>query len=78
MGSIKLSNHYIELLSISLEPEGVIAELKFNQSLEIVTGEEESPMINIQLRKDTEGLYISIWPEKTGYTIFIDGSKIFP
>jgi hypothetical protein len=65
----KFTNNTGKKFSFSLEPEGEILSLNPKESLEIELTGNSSPVIDVQLQEDNNGVYIAIWPENGAYKV---------
>lgn len=65
----KLSNKFGQKIELSLEPEGSIIELPEGKSVLIEVLSKDNPVIDLQINKENNNLYLSIWPEKGKYEI---------
>lgn len=66
---IKLTNCTKEEVFLALEPEGCIESLTKNEFILIHLDGRGNPIIDIQIRKIEEKIYLSIWPENGNYEI---------
>ncbi|QRY57295.1 hypothetical protein [Sphingobacterium siyangense] len=66
---IKLTNDTGEEVFLCLEPEGNIESLTKDEFTLIDLEGVGNPIIDIQIRKIKEKIYLSIWPENGNYEI---------
>jgi hypothetical protein len=66
---IKITNNMEVKMILSLEPEGTIQELLHGQSVTIELFAASGPIIDLQINKDVDGIYLSIWPDQGRYSL---------
>jgi hypothetical protein len=65
----RLSNKIGQEITLSMEPEGTILELADGKSVLIELCSDQNPVLDLQINKENDGIYLSIWPEQGGYKV---------
>ncbi|MFH6958135.1 hypothetical protein ACHRV1_12070 [Flavobacterium aquidurense] len=72
----KLRNNFGKKIEISLEPEGTIFELPYEEAVIIEITGDENPILDFQIDKGSGKLCFSIWPDKGSYELLPDDTDL--
>lgn len=65
----KLTNNLDTVIDLSVEPEGSILKIPSESSIIVEVSGDTQPTVDIQLNKEGDNLYFSIWPENGMYKV---------
>ncbi len=65
----RITNRLGRKIRLAVEPEGNLVDLDIGESVSVQVLPGEPSSLDLQLREDSQGLYLAIWPENGNYEI---------